>query len=1753
MGIIMLDMAYKALLAFTLAIMPLSAIALPNLALGPFGPGVQDGSEPFNEDGNCANDTAKANAGDDCGEKNNQVRSQDTVFYNWSITATNYTPGQENLKNVIFEQVLHPSANAAIKFERIPARCTPAGDGGTNPSSSITTEANGDIKLLCNLGEFNEGEQISFSTVVKILGDAWNGSTFTSTQQVYSNADDGTANANSGTSPLIGPIEISARPMLDLISSPFRGYYVYGKRDVGNGPENGYYTYYNFRVATHRRMGTESIPQPFSFISELTAKKEAENGADYINSGMEYYMTACQYNPSGWGEETWGKETYYSTRPIEEKVIDSGTCTFARTDPNHKASPYRMTVTGADLSGSRFPKKTIGGSDLSAGPYYYINMRVQFFIPTRVIDNEDGVMDNTGSVFISNILKNFSPNGVSGTSNYGTANEPGFNGAPMADGSISNNIAPSYDYHITPRGSFSTSYYKDDTDTGWNYHYLDGQGWHTGGGLVGPGQAVVEKIFYQNSGSIDLTDPRSCLAFDNSTMKLTDRGDIGATLGKYAYVGEYASNGLDYRDYIVEYGHVDFAGDDPLDKDGDGNPDYNNQTGRYEGQWATQAAVRCDDNVTTWQADPNNVVGGIDAVNMVRTRVIDPATPFEPADYLRLNTPLKPRDKFYGGPHNGKAIPNGTVLASFASVRSDQWASAWYKRYYYPSPETGNSDGDRVTFTRVKPAIDSESLLPAVSPGNTSSTIAGKQIVWKINTAISSILTTPPTVPNTQIIDELPPEVSYNKECTINYAGGTPADLVKYNTGRDGNPKPGYTLLIWNLGTWTANDPIAPRIICTDSDALAPNGTAVVNYSQIKGDGLTGSATELSDTHTITLEQIGSIQVSKKVDITLDDVNDTQIYTLSWANFAASFAIDAPTIIDVFPFNGDDSANSNRTPKSDFKGKLALTGAPTIAWTGGATDGAPLGTWYYSKDDPATINYDPDIDKNSTTNWVTEAALGGDFSQVSAIKFISNYKLEKDGDPHQGMESTYTLQAGDTTNPNSADANKPGDIYTNLFTLDTPSLPAAQFLKSNSVSVSVASYSVGDLVFADVNGNLKYDKGIDIPAPNGTKINLHKAADNSIVATTTLGSAGKPGRYVFTNIGSGKYYITIPSSEFQAGATLEDWNISVTTAGADDDSNEDSDQDGYTVGTVLANGVRTNVFELSAIPPLPGDIPKGNEPLGDNIGQITDTTNDDFSNLTLDIALVPSLDFGDAPASYGKAGHLVPPAPKIYLGALLPDKEAKPQHTANGGEDGLGDDNIAVHDEDSIQLLDPLNITDTRFQVNVSVHNSSASNAKLIAWLDLNNNGTFEANEAAIASVAAGTGGSKQLLWDNIPAGTLQAGKLWMRVRLSTDTELNADNATGSLLDGEVEDYAVPVSSGVNVSGYVFNDRNVSAGTKEANETGIANVTIVLHNTTDNSCISVKTNAQGHYQFNKVAAGHYNLYEAANEAVAIPKICPAVEKDPAGYRSTTANIRSISVTSDHIINQDFGDVLLPRFSPNNADTILPGNVVLYPHKFTAQSNGTVNFTGANTGGKTVGWSNIIYQDNNCNGKLDGIETSTPIAANIATTSGNNICLLNKVYAPNGISTTESYRNTINAAFVYGNTIAGSVNLKVTDITKAAANDEPKKSSRLELRKTVQNISQNTPETTTQNQAKPGEILKYRIYYKNTGSGPITDLEVNDSVPEFTLLKTGSAQCDNTPTGLNCSPVELDPNVEWHFSGTLKGGARGLVSYEVVIE
>ncbi|MFI0397557.1 MAG: SdrD B-like domain-containing protein [Thiolinea sp.] len=1769
------------------------AYALPDLSLGLFGPGIQDGTEPFNEDGNCSSVTAKAAAGDDCGEANNQVRTQDSVIFNWSITASNYTPGQTNPKNVVLEQILHPGLNAKLAFARIPARCLPAGGGGTNPASAITTETNGDIKLTCNLGELTDGGQISFSTLAKVSGLSWNGSSFTSSQRLYSNDDAGSPNANSDVLPTVGPFEISARPMADLSSSSFRGYYLYGDRDVGQGPEPGYYTWVNMRLASPHKSGTEAIKQPFTYTFDLSATKAAVNGVDYTNAGFEYHMVDCFYNTIGWGDNLWGREAHgasdLTTYPLEKKVIESGTCNFNRTNTSNPASPYTMSISGTDLSGNRYPTRTIGGTDLSAGPYYYMDMLARFFIPMRVIDNADGVMDGNGSIYIKNILGNFSPEGVSGVQNFNGVEEPGFNGNPMPDGTISNNIAQPYNYYLTTQGSWAHYAFPQDNDGGTGYTYFAPNDSHSGQGLLPPGKAFASVLHFGNNGSNNLSHPQACNVFDNSTLKLVDRSSFGATAGTYAYVGTYNASGFDANNYLVEYGHIDLTGDDPIDKNGDGAADYNNQTGRYEGKWDVQGLARCNDSTTTWKTDPTQVGSGIDDVNIIRVRLKDSVqdtVKLSSAQYIRFVTPLAARNNFYQGPHNGELIPMGTVMATFGSVRTDEyWGGVWTpdnSRPYQPSPETGVYDGDRVTLARTTTRLDSETLIPLATPGNTNSTIAGNQVVWKVNTAIQSLLSTPPQETGVKIIAELPPEVSYNQTCTAGYTDangvviGTTADLVEFNTDRNGLTKTGYTRLTWNLGTVTADVAMAPRVICTDSAPLAKNNTSVVGYFEIKGDTLISALAQHSDTHTITLEQIGSIQVSKKVDTTLDNQNDSQIHTISWANFAESFSIAAPTVIDVLPYNGDATAtNTERSPASNFVGTLTLQQAPTITWMDGSVPGgaeASMGTWYYSSDTPSSINSNPD---QNTSNWCLESSFGSgaagcpnSFANVTAIKFVSNYALEKDGLPRQGMKATLTLQASN---------NNPGNRYTNRFAFDTPSLPAAQFLRSNNETVYIASYSLGDYLFSDNNHNQKFDAGLDKPAPEGVTVNLHKA-DGSLVKTTTTGLQ-KPGRYLFNLLGAGDYYIEIPASEFQTGGKLEGWDIDLNSAPASNDSNELNNQDGYKTNTPASVGIRSNLITLSATPPLPGQVPKGDEPIGDNTASLTDSTGDDFSNYTLDLGLTPIYDYGDAPATYGVAAHIQQAALAPKLGVVAPDAEPSSAHSPDAKGDGNDETSLSqfpaweVGRKCSGLLANgqqgTVQMTATSYCLTVKASNPSNKAAQLIAWIDFNNNQAFdESSERSVAvfnnNLADDTtqgnlpaNSSNQtivLQWTGVTPPT--SPSVFVRLRVTTDPDFKTSSlatSTAFAADGEVEDYQFDLSLGYPVSGRVYQDQNVN-GVSDANEPGLADVPVVLLNTTSNTCVSVQTDAQGYYQFNNVPTGTYRLYEAANAAT--PPVCDlTTARDPSDYLSSTANALPSFTVNAIVTDKNFGDVKLPSFTLDNHQTINPGASVVHQHIFQAQTTGSVSFSvKQETATPTnLAWGITLHQDMNCDGQLDGGDQTLNTSLNVS--AGQKICILTKVLAPTNVSGEANHSVEIQSSFIFGNgsLIAApylQVHTDLTDTLDDTSSEPIDGKGKLALVKSVWNVTRNIKGEV----ALPGEKLRYSIRYENTGNGLLNELIVHDAIPEFTQMVTGSQQCVSTPSELSaCTPTLTNKSLKWAFTGKLKAGSSGEVSYEVIVD
>ncbi len=1250
-------------------------------------PNVTTGSTPL--------DSGCPEPGKDCSLTDLVVRNQDVVSFEYAVSASSHENLSPTLSDVVLEVTLDLDPDgpggmpaSVVNFDRVPARCkSPASNGTAPPASRIIAQPGGavvpegtfapagttSVTLICNLGVWSAtGDAVTLTPVVKVSGQSAQGTQFDSSARAYAVDDNLLPTAVPTADVDYGPIDITAAPAYELEKKGFFNQDL-ATRDIGNGTETGFYTYSVIQIKTNRKTGVEALQQPITITEDLFGFK----GDGVTAYDLRFAITECIPNTSLFLGTVGGKQAPYGAFvPVNQTVPDSGTCTVARNDSSDPTSDYTLTFNGIDMTGARFPTQTYGGSDLTPGPFYVASYRVQIFIPYSEIDAADGTIgDNRGSLVLYNRIGDFDPNGLSGASNFGPEVEDGYcdedsvdghnlndPGMPfcdeMPDGSRSDNVIGPKSYQFSP-GSFAKYLLDQLTMYSNNYHYLPGQtAAHDGAAVLQPGQIADTHLNWINQGVPDgWTNSRICDVFDNTMLKLVPSSATvsGGSNSIYAWLSASGPGTGDYNaaqeaaynaKWIFEFGHIaiDYDTDGPGPDTGDdpiASAGPNPTTARYDGTWTDLASKRCEDSAAAggWFTDPNSVPGGIDAVNAVRVRPgIDPDTGQETRQAFgvnnRLNFGMQVRDTFNGGAHPSMTIPTGAVAANFGAVRADQENNgAWSARNYKPSPESTNGDGDRITVARASLAIQKRTITvdgvgdgPA-DFGQTGHAVAGNPIVWEVVASVSADSLNPAPVTNLRITDVLPAHAEYDADCTASIAGGTPADEVQLNT-----PSAGRTTLIWNLGTWTPNTAIPNRRVCTLSDPLAPNGTELPNHSEVTYDG---APSHPFDDHTVTLEQTGAVKLRKTVDVPLDLLNDDQLYTLSAQNFSDRNTVAAPTIIEVFPYNGDGTplGGANRNPPSSFSGTLRLTAAPTLTTIGGAPYS---GQFLYTADAPSTINQNPAA---NTSTWCTEA--GGTFTLVSGagtcptsfagvtgLKMIGRSDLSPITTPAtSGLTIAFTLQAGDPANPLSAAANKPGDVYSNRFTMSSATFTDLT-LASNRVVVRTVAHSVGDWIFEDRDGDGKYTPGRDLPAPNA-QVNLWAvpASGPAVLIDTTT---SEDGRYLFDLLPAGRYYVEIPASQFAAGGPLAGFSLTpAPAAGTSSDQVEQNDDVSHDAVAGSGTAVRSNQFTLSATKdPVTGAV-SGDEPTGESIHGIVDpTTTDAFSNMAIDLALArqPAID-----------------------------------------------------------------------------------------------------------------------------------------------------------------------------------------------------------------------------------------------------------------------------------------------------------------------------------------------------------------------------------------------------------------------------------------------------------------------------------------------------------------------------------------------
>jgi uncharacterized repeat protein (TIGR01451 family) len=183
-----------------------------------------------------------------------------------------------------------------------------------------------------------------------------------------------------------------------------------------------------------------------------------------------------------------------------------------------------------------------------------------------------------------------------------------------------------------------------------------------------------------------------------------------------------------------------------------------------------------------------------------------------------------------------------------------------------------------------------------------------------------------------------------------------------------------------------------------------------------------------------------------------------------------------------------------------------------------------------------------------------------------------------------------------------------------------------------------------------------------------------------------------------------------------------------------------------------------------------------------------------------------TVDYGDAPPSYGDAIHTtIPATPNIYLGVVAPDGETS---TPLGGDNGVGADgddaNQSSDDEDAFTALNSIPITGTYALNNIPVKNTSGGNVTLHAWIDFNRDGKFSVGEYQSTTVA-NNATTSNLSW-TVP-NTAIAGNTYARFRI-TPNALAVDNVSttdvderskDAVINGEVEDYQVAIAPKANV------------------------------------------------------------------------------------------------------------------------------------------------------------------------------------------------------------------------------------------------------------------------------------------------------------------------------------------------------------------
>lgn len=246
------------------------------------------------------------------------------------------------------------------------------------------------------------------------------------------------------------------------------------------------------------------------------------------------------------------------------------------------------------------------------------------------------------------------------------------------------------------------------------------------------------------------------------------------------------------------------------------------------------------------------------------------------------------------------------------------------------------------------------------------------------------------------------------------------------------------------------------------------------------------------------------------------------------------------------------------------------------------------------------------------------------------------------------------------------------------------------------------------------------------------------------------------------------------------------------------------------------------------------------------------------------------------------------------------------------------------------------------------------------------------------------------------------------------------------------------------------------------------------------------------------------------------------------------------------------------FYPDQRETTQPGTMIIYPHLLdipASLAGASLDFAALSSRG--LGWE--IWYDSDGNGALSGGDTLWVNGGPVPTGDALQFFVRGQIPA----EAQDGYRDstTFTATVTLGSTVLTESVTDITTVSRLSAGELVAGKFMALDRDCDGDLSDEVPTDAsfevTKN-ADPGDCVVFRITYRNDGTGDISNVDVRDQVPAYTIYRGGTAAFDVTPSGLTPGTLTAPADgargaLSFPYTGTVEPGEEGSVVYGVRLE